>query len=74
MRDIATGCEYNTHHDRLSTPLFSSKTGESETEPEHEPNANHEKNLKEPQEDAKPVGDPEEALMRTRSGRVVRPC
>ncbi len=30
--------------------------------------------MKEPEEDAKPVGDPKEALMRTRSDRVVRPC
>ena len=29
--------------------------------------------MKEPEEDAEPVGDPEEALMRMRSGRVERP-
>ena len=31
------------------------------------------KNLKEPMEDSEPVCNPEEALMRTRSGRVGRP-
>ena len=44
-----------------------------ETVPEHEKNANPEENLKEPEEDSEPVNNPEEALMRTRSGRVVRP-
>ncbi len=73
VRELSTGREYNTHHDRRSNPLFSGKKGESELEPEHEPNANPEENLKEPEEDAEPVGDPEEPLMRTRSGRVVRP-
>ena len=73
VRELSTGREYNTHHDRLSNPLFSSKKGEPEPEPEHEPNANPEKNLKEPEEDAESVGDPEKALMRMRSGRVVRP-
>ena len=52
---------------------FRVKKGEPELEPENEPNANPEENLKEPEEDAEPIGDPEEALMRTRSGRVVRP-
>ena len=73
MRELFTGCEYNTHHDRLLNPLCSGKNGEPEPEPEHEPNANPEENLKEPEENAEPVGDLEEALMRTRSGRVVRP-
>ena len=72
VRDLLTGREYNTRHDRLSNPLFFGNKGEPELEPEHEPNANPEENLKEPEEDAEPVGDPEEALMRTRSGRVVR--
>ncbi len=73
LRELSTGREYNTHHDRLSNPLLSGQKGLPETVPEHEPNANPEENLKEPEEDSEPVGNPEEALMRTRSGRVVRP-
>ncbi len=73
VRELLTGREYNTYHDRLSNPLFSGKKSEPEFEPEHDPNANPEENLKEPEGDAEHVGDPEEALMRTRSGRVVRP-
>ena len=73
MREISTGLEYNTHHDRISNPLFSGKTNKPEPEAEHEPNANPEENLKEPEDDSEPVGDAEEAFMRTRSGRVVRP-
>ena len=46
---------------------------EPELEPEHEPTANPEENLKEPDKDAELVGDPEEVLIRTQSGRVVRP-
>ena len=34
-RELSTGREYNMHHDRLSNPLFSGKTGELELEPEH---------------------------------------
>ena len=73
VRELSTGREYNTHHERLSNPLFSGKKGEPELEPEHEPNANPDENLKEPEEDTETVCDPEEALMRTRSGRVLRP-
>ena len=73
VRELSTGHEYNTHHDRFSNPLFSGKTGEPELEPEHELMRILKENLKKPEEDAEPVGVPEEALMRTRSGRVVRP-
>ena len=73
MRERSTGREYNTHQDRLSNPLFSGKKGEPEPEPEHEQNANPGGNLKKFEEDVEPIGDPEEAPMRTRSGRVVRP-
>ena len=58
VRELSTGREYNTHHDRFSNLLFSGKKGEPELEFEHEPNANPEKNLQEPEEDAKPVCDP----------------
>ncbi len=36
VRELSTGREYNTHHDRLSNPLFSGKEGEPEPEPEHD--------------------------------------
>ena len=65
MLELLTGREYNTDHDRISNQLFSGKKGEPEPEHEHEQIANREEILKEPEEDAKPVGDPEEALMRT---------
>ena len=71
LRELSTGREYNTHHDRLSNPLFSSQTDLPETVPEHEPKANPEENLKEHEENSEPVGNPEKALMRTISGRVV---
>ena len=51
---------------------FRGNTGDPELDLQHEPNTNPEENLKEPEENAEPVGDPEEALMRTRSGRFVR--
>ena len=73
LRELSTGREYNTHNDRLFNGLFSGQKGLPETVRKHEPNANPEENLKEPEEDSDPVGNPEEALMRTRSGRVVRP-
>ena len=46
VRELSTGREYNTHHDRLSNSLFSNNKGEPELEPEHEPNANSEEILK----------------------------
>ncbi len=73
LRELSTGREYNTHHDRLFNPLFSSQKDLYETVPEHEPKANPEENLKEHEENSEPVGNPEKALMRTRSCRVVRP-
>ena len=42
-----------------------SKISLFETVPEHEPNANLEENLKEPEKDSEPVANPEQALMRT---------
>ena len=73
LRELSTGREYNTHHDRLSNPLFSGQKDLPETVPEPEPNATLEENLKEPEENSEPLGNPEEVLMRTRSGRVARP-
>ena len=59
-----------THHDRLSNPLFS---GEVQLSRDVEANANPVENAQEPEDDREPVGDPEEALVRTRHSRVVRP-
>ena len=73
VRELSSGREYHTHHDRLSNPLFSQTTREPGHEPRHEANANPLDNLREPEEDSEPRGNPEEALIRTRSGRVVRP-
>ena len=72
VRELSTGRKY-THNDRLSNSLFSGKTGEPEPEPEHKPNAKPDKNLKEPEKHAEAFADLKEALMRTRSVRVVRP-
>ena len=70
LRELSSGREYQTHHDRLSNPLFSGK----EVSREQEANANPEENPKEPEAGDEPAGNPEEALMRTtRSGRVVKP-
>ena len=73
VRELSTGREYNTHHDRLSNPLFSHQTRVPEAQPEHERNANPSENPQEPEGESEPRGNPEEALIRTRSGRVVRP-
>lgn len=67
VRELSTGREFDTHHDRLSNPLFSGNTGGPELEPEHDVNANFKENLKEPKENLDSVGDSENAPMRTRS-------
>jgi transposase InsO family protein len=79
LRELATGREYVTHHDRLSNPLFSRGRDLPEAKkpglpqvPAHEANANPQENLQEPEPDSMPVGNPEEALIRTRVGRVVK--
>lgn len=73
LRELSTKRKYNTHHDLLANLLFSGKIGEPEREYEHVPNANVEENLEQFEEDSEPVGHSEEALMRTRSSRVVHP-
>ena len=70
MRELASGREYVTHHDRLSDPLFS---GEVQLSKDVKSNANPVENAQEFEDDREPVGNPEEALMSTRHGRVVRP-
>ena len=73
LRELSSGREYITHHDRLSNPILSGKKCEIECEPQREHNANPRENLREPEQDSEPRGNSEEALLRTRSGRVVRP-
>ena len=70
LRELSTGREYSTHHDRLSNPLFS---GKNEVARDHEPNANPEENAQEPEDDSPSKVNPEEVLIRTRTGRVSKP-
>ena len=70
LKELSSGREYVTHHDRLSNPLLS---GKESTSREIESNANLEENSQEPEEDLMQVENSEEALMRTRSGRIVKP-
>ena len=70
FKELSTGREYVTHHDRLSNPLFSGKETESR---EIESDANPRENAEEPEADQLLVGNSEEALMRTRVGRAVKP-
>ena len=72
LRELSTGREYRTHHDRLSNPLFS-KPNLDEIEQVFEQNANPIENPEEPEEDSEPAGAPEEAFIRTRSGRASKP-
>ena len=75
LRELSSGREYITHHDRLSNPILSGKRLAPQVGTAEEPsrNANPTENLEEPPEDDEPVANPEEALIRTRYGRVVKP-
>ena len=70
LKELSSGRKYVTHHDRLSNPF---RSGKYSTPREIESNANPLENAREPEEDQLPRGNPEEILMRTRSGRVVKP-
>ena len=72
LRELSTGREYRTHHDRLSNPMLS-KRNLGEIGQVFEQNANPVENPLEPEEGAEPEGAPEEAFIRTRTGRVSRP-
>ena len=76
VREVSTGCEYNTHRDRLSNPIFSKKFAPSTTARAGVlpgTNANPRENPEKPEEDLHPVADPAIALQRSRHGRVLRP-
>ena len=61
--------KYVVHHDRLSTPFLSGRPLEPRA---LEVNANLLENEQDSEKGTLPVRNPEEALMRTRSGRVVK--
>ena len=70
VRELSTGREYRTHHDRLSNPLFSGQKL-VEVDP-HEQNANPIENPEEPEDVPELGGAPEEPRTQTRSGRVSK--
>ena len=70
LKELSSGCKYVTHNDRLSNPLLS---GKDFAPREIESNSNPLENAQDPEEEQLPRGNPEEVLMRTRSGRVVKP-
>ena len=69
LREISSNRKYVVHHDRLSNPLLSDKPLEPRA---LEVNANPQENEHDPEEGTLPVRNPEEALMRTRSGSTVK--
>ena len=70
LKELFSGRKYVTHQDRLSNPLlFGKDSGLMEIES----NSNPLENAQKPKEDQLPRGNPEEVLMRTRSGCVVKP-
>ena len=70
LKELTTGRQYLTHHDRLSNPLLFGKEKESR---EIESDANIWENAKEQEVDQLPVNKPERALIRTYVGRAVKP-
>ena len=64
LRELSSGREYITHHDRLSNPILSGKRLTPQVGTEEEPNRNSNpiENLEEPPEDDEPASNPEEAL------------
>ena len=67
LSEVSSCRKYVTHHDRLSNPLL---FGKDSAPREIESNSNPLENAQEPNEDQLPRRNPEEVLMRTRSGRV----
>ena len=69
LQKIDSDLKYVVHYDRLSYPIYSGK----EFAPrELEANANPEENEQDYNEDFEPVVYPDEALIRTHSGRTVK--
>ena len=76
VREASTGREYNTHHNRLSNPIFYLKFAPGYSAKAVVPPvsyANPSENLEEPEEDSHPIEDPAVALQRSRHGRTLKP-
>lgn len=70
LKELTIGRQYTTYQNQLSNPPLSGK----ELAPrEFKINANPRENEKDFEQNELHVGNPEEALMRTRSCRVVEP-
>ena len=69
IRKLFSNRKYVVHHDLLSNPFLSGKPLEPR---ELELNANPQDNEQDLEKGTLPVRNPEEALMRTRSGRTVK--
>ena len=72
VREHSTNRVYNIHHDRASNPVWVSTTGPGLAPQVVDTDANPAENEREIIEDSQPARKPEELLIRTRSGRVVR--
>ena len=75
LKELSSGRTYVTHHDRLSNPLLRHQSHDQNREVLEtlSKNANPTENEQNPEEDFKPTSNQEEALVRTRYGRVVKP-
>ena len=69
LRELSSNRKYVVHHDCLSNPLLSGKPLEPRA---LEVNANPQEKEQDPEKGTLPVRNPEDALMRTRSGRTVK--
>ena len=69
LQEINSDRKYVVHHDRFSNPIL---LGKEFGPRELEANAIFQENEQDPEEDFLPVVNPEEALIRTRSGRTVK--
>ena len=72
VREQSTGRVYNIHHDRASNPVWVPTTGPGLAPSAVETHSNPIENETEISENSQPARNPEELLIRTRSGRVVK--
>ena len=80
VRELSTNRVYQIHHDRASNPLLTPSFDRGpasdpiDSDPDLEPkDANPIENEREPGENLEPASNPDNSLIRTRSGRVSRP-
>ena len=73
VKELSSNRIYRIHHDRLSNPLFSNVSLKSVSGeiPETENSVPLEEHV-EPGEDLAPISNPDEALVRSRFGRVIK--